>query len=219
MSDPRRVLVIAPHADDEVLGCGGAIQHHRAQGDRVFVNIVSNRVLNHQADPAYIEETKRSAASAAKLLGIEQVFFGDLPDERLDDLLIDVIVPIERVVEAVKPHLVFIPNRDDAAPDHRAVSAACEVACRWINTVLMYEVPGPSKHFQPNCYLEITPYLDTKIRAMGCYPGEWRPYPHPRSPEGLRIHAQARGLECQAAMAEAYRLVKHVQRHAERGSR
>ena len=206
------MLVIAPHADDEVLGCGGAIQHYRALGHPVSILIVSNRVLNHRPDPAYIAETKRSAHAAASLLGADQVFFGELPDEQLDAKLIDVIVPIERVVDSVKPHVVFVPSTEDTDQDHRAVAWACEVACRGVDTVFVYEVPGPSRGFQPNYYLDVSRYLDRKLEAMNAYRGEWRPYPHPRSPEGLRIHAQARGLEAQLHAAEAYRLIRHIQR-------
>lgn len=210
MPEQQRLLVIAPHADDEVLGCGGAIQHHKAQGSQVFVAIVANRILGHEIDPDHIAKTKRDTAKVAEFLGVEEVFFNDLRDEQLDHKLIDVITPIEHVVETVHPHLVFIPNKDDTDQDHRAVAAACDVACRDVDTVMAYEVPGPSRYFQPNWYLDIAQYIDQKIQAMTLYGNEWRPYPHPRSPEGLRIHAQARGLECKLPFAEGFRLLRHI---------
>jgi len=210
----RQVLVVAPHADDEVLGCGGAIQVHAARGDRVSVVVVSNRVLDHAEDPSYIAETKRLAGEAAKLLGVEAVFFCDLLDEQLDQRLIDVIVPLELVIQQVRPDIVYVPNGDDTDQDHRAVAAACRVACRGIDVVFTYEVPGPTRHFRPNYFLNIESYLEKKIAAMQLYGGEMRPYPHPRSPEGLRIHAQARGLECHMAAAEVF----NIERCIDRGS-
>lgn len=218
MNEPsRQVLVIAPHADDEVLGCGGTIQAHVARGDRASVVVVSNRVLDHAEDPAYIAETKRLAGAAAKLIGVDAVFFCDLPDEQVDRLLIDVIVPLERVIQQVRPDIVYVPNGDDTDQDHRAVAAACRVACRSIDAVLTFEVPGPTRHFRPNYYVNIEPYLERKIEAMRLYEGELRPYPHPRSPEGLRIHAQARGLDCQLAAAEAFVVERYVSRGTLKG--
>jgi len=194
------------------LGCAGAIQHHSSKGDQVFVNIVSNRILDHEVDEEYIAGTKHSASAVAEMLGIEKLFFSDLIDERLDSRLIDVIVPIEEVVNSVEPHIVFVPNGHDTDQDHRAVAAACRVACRSVDTVFTYEVPGPTRYFEPNFYLDIEKYIDLKIKAMGLYDGEWRAYPHPRSPEGLRIHSQARGLESNLKFAEAYKLTRHIQR-------
>lgn len=212
MTDLKRILIVAPHADDEVLGCGGAIQHFRSKGHQVFVNVVSNRVLNHAENPNYIRETKEIISSVAKILDVNDVYYCDLPDEQLDNKLIDVIAPIENVVDEVKPHLVFVPNGDDSDQDHRAVAAACRVACRWVDEVRVYEVPGPTRFFQPNLYLNIEPYLEKKIAAMELYEGELRPYPHPRSREGIEIHAKARGLESNLVAAEAFFVSRRIVR-------
>lgn len=208
----RRVVVVAPHADDEVLGCGGTIQHLRATGCRVFVHIVANRVIEHREDPVYVARTKRAAESVARILGVEQVFYGDLPDERLDAPLIDVITSIEKVMEAVTPDVVFVPNATDSDQDHRAVAKACRVACRSVDTVFAYEVPGPSRGFVPNYYVDISRYLAMKITAMKCYDGEMRPYPHPRSERGLEYHARFRGMDAQLEFAEAFLVLKQVVR-------
>ena len=212
MVNSKTILVIAPHADDEVLGCGGAIQHYRTQGHRVVVNVVSNRVIDHKESPEYIKETKDIVASVARLLDINEVFYCDLADEELDSKLIDVIVPIEKVVEAVRPDVVFLPNGDDSDQDHRAVAAACRVACRWVDQIMVYEVPGPTRHFKPNFYVDIEKFLEKKIAAMELYDGELRPYPHPRSREGMEVHARARGLEANLRAAEAFQIQKQILR-------
>ncbi|MDP6580969.1 MAG: PIG-L deacetylase family protein [Vicinamibacterales bacterium] len=206
----RSVLVVAPHADDEVLGCGGTIQHLRADGNRVFLQIVANRVVDHREDQAYIDQTKQAAEAAAELLGIERVFYGDLPDERLDAPLIDVIVAIEEVVKTVAPDTMLVPSAGDSDQDHRAVASACRVACRGVDTVHAYEVPGPSRGFLPNHYVDIGRYLPAKIQAMSCYEEEMRPYPHPRSELGLECHARFRGMEAGLEFAEAFLVLKQV---------
>ena len=98
MAKYKTVLIIAPHADDEVLGCGGALQYYRAQGHRVVVNIVSSRVITPEETAAYTKETKSIVSSVARLLDINDVFYCNLPDEKLDNKLIDVIVPIENLL-------------------------------------------------------------------------------------------------------------------------
>ena len=121
----KKMLVIAPHADDEVLGCAGAIQHYKKEGYEIFVNIVSNRILNHTIDNEHIANTKKCTEEVANLLGIKNVFHSDLNDEQLDNLLIDVIVPIEKVIDDVNPNIVFVPNITDTDQDHRSVANAC----------------------------------------------------------------------------------------------
>jgi len=206
-----RVLIIAPHADDEVLGTGGVIQWHKARGDVVYVVIVSNRVLGHKIDEEYIKQTKRSAEEVKRLLGVEQFLFCDLFDEHLDKSLINVIVPTEDMINIVKPDKVYIPNENDNNQDHRAVNEACRVVCKNIDKILMYEIPSSTPYFKPNFYVEITEeYLGNKIKAMSFYESEFRKYPNPRSPEGLRVFAQMRGMESNRNLAEAFVLIKGV---------
>lgn len=206
------VLVVAPHADDEVLGCGGAIQDHVRRGQKVYVQIVSNRIIDHNVDTNYIAETKKIAEGVADLMGVECVFYSDCLDEQLDHLLIDIIRPIEEVIEICNPDLVYAPSIDDSDQDHRAVANACTVACRGIDQLRTYEIVGASRHFAPQIYLDIEPYFETKMAAMKKYAGELRAYPNPRSLRGLEIHARMRGLEAGLSMAEGYKVQKHVVR-------
>lgn len=206
-----RILMIAPHADDEVLGGGGVIQWHKRRGDNVHVTVIANRVLGHKLDQNYVAQTKESAEKVKELLGIEEYFFCDLVDEHLDESLIKLIVAIEEVMNILKPDVAYIPNEHDSNQDHRAVYQACRVACRNIKKILVYEVPSSTIHFMPNFYVEIEEeFLDNKIKAMACYESETREYPNPRSPEGLRAFAQMRGMECNRKLAEAFSLLKEV---------
>lgn len=206
-----KVLIIAPHADDEVLGTGGIIQWHKERGDTVFVNVVANRVLGHKIDDSYTTQTKKSAQKIKELLGINKYFFCDLGDEHLDESLIKSIIAIEDVVNTVKPDIAYIPNENDSNQDHRAVYQACRVACRNIDKILVYEVPSSTVHFTPNFYIEITEdFLNNKIKALSSYESETREYPNPRSEEGLKTFAKMRGMECNRKLAEAFILFKEV---------
>ncbi len=205
-----RVLIVAPHPDDEVLGCGGTIAWHIARGHEVFVHLVGNRVINHTRDEAYIQATLDQARRAAAVLGVTDLFFSDLPDEQLDHRLIDLIVPLEEVINKVRPHVAYVPNETDIDQDHRAVAWATRVSCRGVGRVLAYEVMGPTRGFAPTTYVDITPYLAAKIEALQIYEGEVRPFPHPRSPEAVTALARTRGVEAGFEAAEAFRLIKEV---------
>jgi N-acetylglucosamine malate deacetylase 1 len=218
-----KVLIIAPHMDDEVLGCGGTIVRHVQTGDHVSVCLVANRAYGHIYDPELIEREKGACRKAKDILGYHNVIFLDLPDEQLDHSQIDLIIPLEKVVHEVRPEIVYLPHRGDLNQDHRAVFDAVLVACRplashRVNGLRVYEVPsstdqvpGPNSFpFLPNYYVDIMGVLDVKIAAMLAYAAESYPYPHPRSPEGLRTYSQKRGMEVGMRAAEAFMILRDI---------
>lgn len=218
-----KVIVIAPHMDDEVLGCGGTIVRHVNSGHHVTVCVVANRAYNHKYEPEFIEEQKASCKKAQEILSYQDLVFLDLPDEQLDRAQIDIITPLERIVSQCKPDIVYLPHRGDLNQDHRAVFEAVRVVCRPFaqnfHTVLrVYEVPSSTDQvpgvnewpFLPNYFVNIEHSLDRKIKAMESYFKEIREFPHPRSSKGLRIYAQKRGMEVGMPAAEAFMILKDV---------
>ncbi len=218
------VLVIAPHMDDEVLGAGGTIVKHVAQGDRVCVCIAANRAYGHRYSRAAIEKERQAARRAQKILGYHEARFLDLPDEQLDRAVIEVIVPLERVYDATRPDIVYTCHRGDVHQDHRAVFEASMVVCRPMQRhrprrLLSYEVPSSSdqappfadRRFLPNCYEVLTStQLATKIDALRCYERESRDFPHPRSAEGIATYAKTRGMEAGSKAAEAFMIIREL---------
>ncbi len=215
------VLIIAPHMDDEVLGCGGTVVRHLSQGDTVTVCIVANRAYDHQYVDEFIEREKEAAKNAQAILGYQELIFLDCNDERLDDRQIDIIVPIEEVVQKQKPDVVYFPHRGDLNQDHRAVFEAVRVACRpfaahRVNRLVVYEVPSSTDQvpgqnewpFLPNRHVDIQKHLEAKLAAMGCYEVEGRDFPHPRSLRGIEILARKRGMEVGMAAAEAFMVLR-----------
>ncbi len=205
-----KVLIIAPHPDDEIIGCGGTIQYHINKKDDVFVHIIGNRVINHVEDEEYIKKTVGQACKAATFLGVKKIFFSNLRDEQIGIKPIDVIVPIEQMIGKIKPEIVYIPNDTDTDQDHRVVAYACKVACRTIPKILSYEILGSTRDFTPNLYINIKKFFPHKIKALRFYKGQMHPFPHPRSPEALDALARIRGVESKLFMAEAFRLIKDV---------
>ena len=215
------VLVVAPHMDDEVLGAGGAIAHHVASGDRVDVCFVAHRVYEHRFDEGANAAERACALRARDVLGYREAVFLDLPDERLDLSVQQIIIGLEDVLAKTEPDIVYLPHRGDNNQDHRAVFDAARVAFRPVATpniqrVLSYEVPSsteqsppiPEAAFLPNGYLDISTRLEGKLDAFRAYVTEQRDFPHPRSEEALRNLAQRRGIESGFAAAEAFMILR-----------
>lgn len=221
----RDVLVIAAHPDDEVLGVGGSIARHTRRGDRVSVLIMTDGVT---ARHSMVEPQKAAARNACRVLGVQDLHFVDLPDQRLDGLpLLDVIQPIAGAIKARRPQVVYTHHGGDANQDHRTVFAATLVAVRPfgdnpVKRVLSYAVatstewapPFPAWAFLPNVYTDIQDTLEDKINAFEAYretfESEVRPYPDPRSPEAVRLYAQATGVAVGLRAAEGFMLIREL---------
>lgn len=218
----KKVLVIAPHMDDEALGCGGVISKHKDIGDKVWVIFVAHRIYKHRFNEEKDKIERRYALKAKSLLKYDEAFFLNLNDERLDSCIQDIILPLERYIEAIKPETVYLPFKGDNNQDHRAVFEASRVVLRplatpFIKTVNLYEVPSSTEQsppllenaFLPNYYVDITKYIDGKINAFRCYKTERRNYPHPRSEKALKILAKKRGIEIGFEYAEAFMTLRN----------
>lgn len=213
----KKILVVAPHMDDETLGCGSVIAKHKAAGDSVSVVFVAHRAYNHKFDEELNEVERGHALKAKEVLGYDDAFFLDLNDERLDAAVADIIIPLESSLAEVNPDTVYIPFNGDNNQDHRAVFDAMRVVLRsaatpFVNNIYMYEVPSsteqsppiPEAVFMPNHYVDVKAHIEKKLEAFRCYGTESRVYPHPRSEEAMRILAQKRGIETGFEFAEAF---------------
>lgn len=217
-----KILVIAPHLDDEVLGCGGTIAKHVASGDSVSVCVVAHRVYEHVYDAAKANVEQAHSQMAKNTLGYDEIAYLDLPDERLDACLQDIIIPLEKFFCRVRPEIVYIPFYGDNHQDHRAVFHAARVVLRpsataHIRAIFMYETPSSTEQslpsaegaFVPNHYVNIDKWLDKKLAAIRCYETEKREFPHPRSEMALQTLAQKRGTEIGFPCAEAFMILRN----------
>jgi LmbE family N-acetylglucosaminyl deacetylase len=218
-----RVLAIAAHPDDELLGLGGTIARHCREGDDVVSVIVSEGASSRYEDGA--DHTLRECGKkAAEALGVRDVRFLGMRDQYLDQPPIsDVIRPVEQVVREVAPDIVYTHHWGDLNRDHRVVSEAVMVACRSVGEgyprkVLCFETPSSTEwsspdislQFVPTYFVDITETIEDKLRAMACYHTEVRPAPHPRALESLRSRAQYWGQIVSRPYAEGFVLVRQV---------
>lgn len=217
------VLVIAAHPDDELLGVAGTLRKHVLAGDRVTAVVLSEGAsarYESGADTILQRDGKRAAA----LLGLADLRFLGLPDQRLDTLpLLEVTQKVEAVVDEVRPQIVYTHHWGDANRDHRVVVEAVTIACRPIGdhyprAMYCFETPSSTEWslpsieaaFVPNHFVDVTDTLEDKLAAMACYATELRPAPHPRSLEALRARAAYWGQIITRSYAEAFVLVRSV---------
>ena len=218
-----RILVVAAHPDDEVLGVGGTIAKYTERGHEVYTLILADGV-----GPRYPEEMKdelkRNATDAGKALGVKEVGFVDLPDEALETIpFIEVIKPIEKAIDKYQSDVVYTHHRGDANTDHQIVFRATIAATRplrktSVREVLCYECLSSTEQapsyveyaFLPNVFEDITLYLDKKIEAMKCYKSELLEYPHPRSIRAIKANGERWGMKIGVEYAEGFSLVYQI---------
>lgn len=218
-----KVLVIAAHPDDEVLGAGGTIAKYTQKGEEVYLTIVT-KAYAPEWSAEIIEEKRKETLKAAQILGIKDVSFLELPTVKLDTLpQKELIEHLARRIAEVRPNLLYLPHGGDVNPDHRLTFEAAMVAARPkpgfpIKEVLCYETPSSTewsapfdaKAFLPNVFVDISETLPLKLEALAVYRTELKEYPHPRSPEAVSALAKWRGATIGVKAAEAFMLVRMI---------
>lgn len=214
-----KVLVIAPHPDDEVLGCGGTIKKHAKKGDEVYLCIITAAYTPDWTEE-FIEKRKEEIEESRKVLGISGTSFLNLPTVKLDTIPQKKINDlIAKKIDEVRPEILYIPFEGDINKDHQIIHNASMLAVRYrigsfIKKVLCYEVLSETEWgsipFTPNSYINVSDTLDFKLKAMSCYGSELKEYPHGRSLEAVKALAQKRGIESGLKFAEAFKIIKEI---------
>lgn len=211
-----RILVFAPHNDDEVLGVGGTMAKYSKMGYEVYVCEVTSgrnkKLLQAEAQKAH------------KVLGVKDAFFLDLPTVKLKEVsAIDINQKISQVVKQIKPNIAFIPHKGDMHSDHVEVAKSAMVALRPVDNsqlqaIFAYEtlsetewnIPAPDNAFVPNVWSDISGTIDLKIEAMKCYESQLKEFPNPRSLDGIRALSKYRGSTVCVRNAESFMLIRNI---------
>ena len=224
----KRVLVIAAHPDDEVLGCGGTIAKLADNGVECHLLIVTDGSSAQYRDSDHLQEIidskKVETKNCADTLGFKTILYGEQPDMRLDKTPhIQINQVIEKVIEEVQPDTVFTHFWGDVNRDHQEVYKSTLVAVRpvmgqVVKELYCYRVPSstewtPNKAdtmFMPNYFVDIEKFAEQKYKAFACYSTELREYPHPRSVQYLRETDKAAGLRVGLLAAEEFVLLRKL---------
>lgn len=228
----KRILVVVAHPDDEVLGLGATmftlINDYNCKvravilGEGITSRADERDVVKWQNE---LEIHRSNIRSAQKAIGYESIGIYDFPDNRFDSIqLLDLIKVIEKEKSEFKPEVIFTHHGGDVNIDHQRTFEAVITACRpmsgeVVKTIITFETMSGTewrassdpKQFIPNLFFEVNEQaMDSKIKAMESYEFERRSYPHPRSPEALRIRAQMWGVANGLDLAEAFQIIRLI---------
>jgi LmbE family N-acetylglucosaminyl deacetylase len=226
-AERRRVLVIAPHADDETIGMGGTIARHVRDGDEVTVAVVTGHGDDapHPLWPSSLWERIRGEARAAMaVLGVTEILFEEVPAALVrEQPLWKLNRTTSSLVERAQPDILYVPFPFDLHADHRAVFHSLSVAwrpssatgrrireihCYEVQSETHWNIPYAEAGFLPTLWVDIGDTLETKLQALACYESQIRPAPDARSIEAVRALAVWRGSLMSMAAAEGFVTVR-----------
>lgn len=221
----KRILIFAPHPDDEILGVGGTIARNIKEGNEVYVCIITKGMPPLFKDEQKNQQNQDDAKMCHQFLGIKKTFFLDFPAAdlesvkrfELNDKLLD-------VVKETCPDEVYIPHIGDMQKDHQIVVDACMVALRpkyfpQVKKILAYEtlsetdwnIPNVANAFIPNVFINIEDTLEIKKEALSFFKQQITAFPDARSIEAVEALARHRGALMHWKAAEAFILIRELE--------
>jgi LmbE family N-acetylglucosaminyl deacetylase len=223
----NKILIFAAHPDDEILGCGGTAARLAAERNEISVAIlgegVTSRARERDGDvrAGDLARLKEQAEQANRIIGVNNVFFFDLPDNRFDTLpLLEVVKTVEGVKNKIQPDIVFTHFSQDLNVDHRITFQAVLTAVRpvpgeTVKEIYSFEVLSSTEWnapscFQPDLFVDIRDTIGLKLEALKEYKNELKSFPHPRSLEGVEENARCWGMKAGLEFAEAFKVIRII---------
>ncbi len=219
-----KILVVAAHPDDEIIGVGGTIARHVSKGDEVTCVILGegNTSRNNtytSVQQTYLEMSHNETHCACKELGVSNIHRHEFSDNRFDSLsLLDIVKVVEGHIDRIGPEVVYTHFGGDINIDHAVTFRAVMTATRplpgsTIKSVYAFETLSSTEWnftscFRPNYFVNITDYLTKKLNSMKHYQSELREFPHPRSLEAISLNAKVWGAKSGFHAAEPFMLVR-----------
>ena len=220
----KNILVIAPHPDDETLGCGGTLLRHIDEGDLVYW-LIGTTIKEEQGFPSSkVKSRKKEIKKVSDEYGFAGYKQFDYNTTELDQVPRNILVnKISEYVNEVKPHTIYLPYRNDIHSDHAQIfdaSVACTKSFRYpfVRKVCVYETLSETEYglrtddsgFKPNLWVDISRYLNQKIKIMKIFESEFGEHPFPRSEANIRALSHLRGSTCNTKAAESFIIIKQT---------
>ncbi|TDS65011.1 PIG-L deacetylase family protein [Myroides indicus] len=221
----NKIIVVAPHADDEIIGCGATIAKHIQQGDEVMVVIATNASIGAPElfSDIDVENTRGEAIQAHKSLGITKTLFLEFPAPALNAFPeYKISLELSNIFQSFCPTHLYLPHPGDIHQDHKAIYRAALVAARpqgnhKINNIYCYETlsetewtPMQERPFIPNHFVDVTNVFYKKEEAMNCFKSQIKAFPHSRSLEAFEALAKFRGATIGVDRAEAFIVERQI---------
>jgi LmbE family N-acetylglucosaminyl deacetylase len=226
-SDIKKILVVAAHPDDEILGCGGTVARKVKNGCEAYTLILGQGIAsrykkaNAQKIRDQIEELKKSVYAANEIIGVKEVFTHDFPDNKFDTVsLLEIVKVIENIKNKIKPDIIFTHYEKDLNIDHQITYKAVLTATRplpneVVKEIYSFEVLSSTEWsyptiFSPDVFFDVSDTIDIKIKAMSEYKSELKEFPHPRSLRAIELNAEVWGMRVGLKYAEAFKCVRWI---------
>ena len=223
----KKILIVAAHPDDEVLGCFGTVARLIKEGCEAYTLILGEGKTSRdeerlaEARKDDIVELKTEIERSNSLIGIKKVFVKSFPDNRFDSVdLLDIIKVISKVKEEVQPDIIFTHYENDLNIDHQITYKAVITATRpmkdeCVKEIYSFEILSSTEwsyplSFSPDTYYDISDTIKLKIDAMKEYASELCEYPHPRSLEGIELNAKYQGLRVGNKYVESFKTIRTI---------
>lgn len=218
----NKIMVVAPHPDDETLGCGGTLLKLKAEGHSINWMIVTNITEEIGFSKEKVERRNKEIVKVAALYDFDSVSFLDFPTTRLDVISMGSIVQkVGEIFSDIQPDVIYLPYRGDVHTDHAVVFDAVISCTKWfrypfIKKVMVYETLSETDFslntdgngFRPSIFVNIESYLEKKIEIMSVFQSELGSFPFPRSIEAMRALALVRGAASGYSAAESFMLLR-----------
>jgi LmbE family N-acetylglucosaminyl deacetylase len=219
----KKILVIAAHPDDEVLGCGGTLLKHATNNDKILLLFATDGESSRRSGSKKILYRKKQASKVARIINAQTPVFLNFPDNQLDKInILEIAKIFANIVHRFKPDIIYTHHYNDLNIDHRLTFEATMIACRplvesSVTEIYCFEILSSTGWrgisnlaFKPNVYVDIKDYIRKKIDLMKIYEKEIRPSPHPRSVESINARAISRGSEVSLSYAESFELIRYI---------
>jgi N-acetylglucosamine malate deacetylase 1 len=220
----NKVLIVAVHPDDETLGCGGTLLKHKANGNEINWLIITEAKIEDGFNHKSIKIRKKEIDIVSEKYEFNNVINLKLATMRLDEYsMSELIDKISKVINEIKPNIIYLPFKGDVHSDHRKIfeaSYSCTKSFRYpfIKKIYMIETLSETEFapstkedsFIPNIFVDISEYMDKKIEIMNIFESEIGEHPFPRSERNLKALATLRGATAGCEYAESFVLLKEI---------
>lgn len=219
-----KIMVIAPHPDDETLGLGGTLLRRLSEGCEIAWLIVTKVTTEEGWSAEVVQRRNSEIAKVAHLYNFKRVYQLNYATTKLDQYPMSGLVKdISDIFNDFLPQELFIPHRGDVHTDHQYTYDAAVSCTKWfrhpsIKKILAYETLSETdfglnndQQFSPNVFVDIEKYIDQKIEIMNIYASEMHKFPFPRSEEAIRSLAKVRGSSSGFMAAESFQLLRERQ--------
>lgn len=219
-----KVMVVAPHPDDETLGCGGTLLKHLQAGDEIYWVIMTQMETRQGFKEEVIARRNKEIKSVSARYGFSKTYQGGFATMELDKYsMVELVDFVSNAVKDAQPNIIYMPFPGDIHSDHTIVYEAvksCTKSFRYpsVTSLRVYETLSEtdfalqtnSSGFQPNLFVSIGDFLDEKIEIMKIFDSELGQHPFPRSERAIRAQATLRGTVAGVEAAEAFMTIREI---------